>query len=459
VFRDGKDWILQDLLEAENRLTVAIGDYFQLAISQSFVEGISEIRSGVIEIRRVLYDHSQQCSPQDPTKTIQATMESLFSRLHADSFDQDPLKFGNAFLNELKLDTSSFQCKFDRKSFIARGGFAEVFHGTYNSQPVAVKRLRSDAMLPALGMNLLKHEAVILASCAIHPNIIRIVGFKGIQSERPLIVMECLSCTLYDAIHDTEVAVPTIEFPYSKRWRLMGQIIGALEFIHLRNISHGDLKSTNVLLNEDYTVAKLADFGATRVKGLNTTDACIDAQDRIGKRRRAPGTCAYLAPEILTSDIPEGVPSRSAEIFSMGVTLWECLKGEIPHEGMREANVAIKAERDPENMLDLGKIPPEGGRSSQVAKRNLYIVVEACLASDRRARPTASELVQAWHLETMPRDYFSADASRNDVRFHTPTYLSPLSQFKPSCSIRSYSSSCSCCSLTESVRPPKPLRV
>jgi serine/threonine protein kinase len=91
----------------------------------------------------------------------------------------------------------------------------------------------------------------------------------------------------------------------------------ALQYLHRKKILHCDLKSQNILLNEDWTV-KICDFGLARYKEKFQ-------KDNHGKI----GTPHWMAPEILRGEKYE----ESADVYSFGVIVWEMLTGEIPYMG------------------------------------------------------------------------------------------------------------------------------
>ncbi len=91
----------------------------------------------------------------------------------------------------------------------------------------------------------------------------------------------------------------------------------SLQYLHKKKILHCDLKSQNILLNDDWTV-KICDFGLARYKEKFQ-------KDNHGKI----GTPHWMAPEILRGEKYE----EAADVYSFGVILWEMLTGDIPYMG------------------------------------------------------------------------------------------------------------------------------
>ncbi|EFJ46355.1 hypothetical protein VOLCADRAFT_105557 [Volvox carteri f. nagariensis] len=103
-----------------------------------------------------------------------------------------------------------------------------------------------------------------------------------------------------------------------------------LEYLHGRNVCHGDLKPGNILLTEDPSspwglVAKLADFGMSRSL----------ASDRTHTTTRNFGTVAYMAPEVLGI----GKVSPASCMYSFGIILWELVSGRTPYQGMLPGHI------------------------------------------------------------------------------------------------------------------------
>jgi tRNA A-37 threonylcarbamoyl transferase component Bud32 len=124
----------------------------------------------------------------------------------------------------------------------------------------------------------------------------------------------------------------------------------ALQYAHDEGIVHRDIKPENILLDQKGRV-KIADFGLAKLLGLGPADVTLTAA------HQAMGTLHYMAPEQL--ERPQTVDHR-ADIYSLGVTLYEMLTGELPlgrfappsrkvQVDVRLDEVVLRAlERDPE---------------------------------------------------------------------------------------------------------------
>ncbi len=109
---------------------------------------------------------------------------------------------------------------------------------------------------------------------------------------------------------------------------LTAQVLRPLGAAHRAGLVHRDIKPENVLLPDDGSVAKVADFGLARA----VTEV---AQTTTGN---VMGTAAYLAPELITS----GDSAPRADVFSVGVILYELLTGEQPFNADSPVQIAFR---------------------------------------------------------------------------------------------------------------------
>jgi Protein kinase domain len=110
------------------------------------------------------------------------------------------------------------------------------------------------------------------------------------------------------------------------------QVLEALAHAHARGIVHRDVKPSNVLLAEGKEVAALVlDFGLAQMQEAETLTAQGDV----------PGTLAYIAPERLAG----GITTEAADVWAVGVMLWEALAGRHPfwRSSLLETARAIEA--------------------------------------------------------------------------------------------------------------------
>jgi hypothetical protein len=156
------------------------------------------------------------------------------------------------------------------------------------------------------------------------------------------------------------------------------QICDALAHAHARGIVHRDVKPSNVLLAEDEDVdVRLLDFGLAQMAEFDTLTALGDV----------PGTLAYISPERLLGRTA-GPP---ADVWSVGVLLWEALAGEHP---FWDGDLSETSRR-----IQLGA-PPLESRRPDLPRHALDAVASALVLNPQR-RPTAERLAQ--ELRALPK--------------------------------------------------------
>ena len=132
-------------------------------------------------------------------------------------------------------------------------------------------------------------------------------------------------------------------------------------------IVHRDLKPQNILLTNNYTVTKLADFGCAKLIGDDT----ISGSNK--------GSFPYMAPELIRQ---EGKLSRAADVYSFGVVLWEILTQKRPFAGQTEYQIIyFKGE---------GKTLPIDDETDVVDPYKE--IIRKCFEHDRKLRPNFSTI-------------------------------------------------------------------
>src|SRR3954447_21415154 len=168
-----------------------------------------------------------------------------------------------------------------------------------------------------------------------HPNIVGIFD-RSEWEGTPYIAME-----LVDGQTLKELVTERGPLPLETAVGLTEQILRALAYAHRRGIVHRDVKPQNVILDPDGQ-AKVADFGIARAgdtSQMTQTGAIV-------------GTMQYLSPEQA-----EGHPvDRRADLYSVGIVLYELLTGQVPFDG--EAPIAIAIKQINERPVPPGQLEP-----------------------------------------------------------------------------------------------------
>jgi serine/threonine protein kinase len=255
----------------------------------------------------------------------------------------------------------------DRK--IAEGGMGSVYAGHHPviGKRVAVKVLAEHcAHIPDLIRRFVEEARAV--NKIGHPNIIDIFSFGTLADARPFFVMEYLEGASLAA------RLEAADLTASETRRLLRQICSALEAAHRAEIVHRDLKPENVWIaapvHED-SFAKVLDFGIAKLLD--------NPQARTTQTGAAMGTPRYMAPEQCM-----GRPvDRRADIYSLGVILYEIFAGVVPFRG----------ESFGELLYQHMSEPPEPPSKHRPIDPELERIILSCLDKDPAKRPqTAKEL-------------------------------------------------------------------
>ncbi|KAH0894542.1 hypothetical protein HID58_056971 [Brassica napus] len=233
----------------------------------------------------------------------------------APAFDGDEI----ASVDSLQLDYRIIQAatnNFSESNKIGRGGFGEVYMGTFsNGTEVAVKRLSKTS---AQGDAEFKNEVLVVAKLK-HKNLVRLLGFCLEREERILVYEflpnKSLDCFLFDHAKKGEL-------DWTKRYKIIEGTARGIMYLHQDSqltIVHRDLKASNILLDEDIN-PKIADFGMARIFGLDQT---VENTSRIVGTYLVVGFSGYMAPEYAM----QGQYSTKSDVYSFGVSVLEIISG------------------------------------------------------------------------------------------------------------------------------------
>jgi serine/threonine protein kinase len=201
-------------------------------------------------------------------------------------------------------------------SLLGRGGMGAVYKARQVSlqRSVAIKVLPAD-LIDDLDGNFaerFKNEARTMAKVN-HPGIVKVFDFGETKTGLLYIVMEF--------IDGTDVAQMIREkgkLPQDYALAITAHVGDALAYAHKNGVIHRDIKPANILINQEGTV-KVADFGLAKANDSN--------QRGLTKTNTAMGTPDFVAPEALS---PGTVVDGRADLYAMGVMLYQMLTGEIP---------------------------------------------------------------------------------------------------------------------------------
>ncbi|XP_059629947.1 wall-associated receptor kinase 2-like [Cornus florida] len=286
-------------------------------------------------------------------------------------------------IEELKNATNDFH----ESSIIGRGGFGTVYRAVLpQNKIVAIKK---STKVDQSQIEQFVNEVVVLSQIN-HRNVVKLLGCC-LEDEVPLLVYEFITNgTLYHHLHEVPQGS---SIPWEIRLRIAKETASALSYLHSAAstpIIHRDVKSTNILLDDNFTT-KVSDFGASRLVPLDKTQLTTMVQ----------GTFGYLDPEYFHT----GHLSEKSDVYSFGVVLVELLTGKMPLSFDRPENdrnlatffISSMKENRLSFILD-NRIVNEGN-VDQV--REVANLAQNCLRLKGEERPTMTEV--AMELEGLMR--------------------------------------------------------
>ncbi len=165
----------------------------------------------------------------------------------------------------------------------------------------------------------------------VHPNIAKVTDIIAARGVAGLVMEHLEGQSLADFIEARDE--PTTE---EEIVRIMLPVLSALHFAHVRGVVHRDIKPANIFLAFDEAgqrVPKVLDFGIAKVRGE------LRQRHRRGSTvARGMGTDGYASPEQMRSAADV---DRRADIFSLGVTLYELATGRLPFERDTEVDSSL----------------------------------------------------------------------------------------------------------------------
>ena len=211
-------------------------------------------------------------------------------------------------------------------------------------------------------------EELTINASVRHPNCVVVVAACQDRLD-PIYVMEWMSGgSLYEALGKEPPP------PLHVRLRNAREIASAVDYLHSRFITHGDLKSLNVMLTSDL-IAKICDFGAA-IQRLNSVIS-------VKSSAAAQGTIQWSAPELF-----HGVTANyCTDVYAIGVIFWELAFCEVPFQTKNPSILMSLTEKG----LTL-EIPNPLPPCASGFPPAFFDLMRQCWAKDPSQRPSAHHL-------------------------------------------------------------------
>lgn len=234
--------------------------------------------------------------------------------------------------------------RYEIRGLLGRGGMGAVYKAAMpvTGRIVALKVLKAaEIMEDLVGEDALKEmffkEAAMMASIS-HANVAAILDVdRGGDDIPPHFTMEYYCGNLGVLMGEMyEVEKPSRRLGVEASLHIAREMLSGLDRLHYEGIIHRDVKPFNVMLAEDEGgtgTVKLIDFGLSKLRG----------EKPAGHKGMVVGSPYYTAPEQEAD--PESADARS-DVFSVGVTLYRMLTGQLPDERNRKSICDIHADLD-----------------------------------------------------------------------------------------------------------------
>lgn len=250
---------------------------------------------------------------------------------------------------------------------LASGASGEVRRGKYEDKDVAVKILKStvrgkdsEALVAEF-----RREVVTLMACGECPHLLKFYGiFVDVRSRMFIVTKFMKGGTLHEYLQKRNGR----KLPMRELVRIAMDVAAGMEFLHRNGITHRDLKSANVLLEEDGH-AVVGDFGVAKLKGER------------GEMTKEVGTYRWMAPEAFgTSAWPV---THKSDVYSFGIVLWELVSLALPFESYTPVQAAVAVTLNGLRPAIPDDCPPQ-----------LRRLMQQCWAKSPEDRPEFSQVLQ-----------------------------------------------------------------
>lgn len=231
--------------------------------------------------------------------------------------------------------------RYEVQEIIGVGGMSVVYkaYDNVDDRIVAIKVLKEEFLNNEEFKKRFKNESKAIALLS-HPNIVKVYDVN-FGEKLQYIVMEYI-----DGITLKEYITKQGAITWNDALFFMSQILKAVQHAHDKGIVHRDIKPQNIILLQNGNI-KVTDFGIARFSRSETKTLT----------EQAIGSVHYIAPEQAKGEYTD----EKADIYSLGVVLYEMLAGSVPFEADSAVSVALmQLQADAERLTDINADIPLG---------------------------------------------------------------------------------------------------
>ena len=222
------------------------------------------------------------------------------------------LNFLNIPINQLNIVKSNI---------IHYSDLSTIYKSKYLNIDICIKEYKNISKMEKNDIENIKNELQLLISIR-HPNIINIIGYSFNNNYNDIyLIFEYKKYSLKNLLENK-----SINFSIKEKLKIIYEIALAISYLHSREnkIYHRDLKSGNILLDENYNCF-LCDFGMSKYRKKN------NSYNNNSYKTNSQSTPYWMAPEFIC----EGFFNEKSDIYSFGILIWEIfMKDTIPYKNV-----------------------------------------------------------------------------------------------------------------------------
>ncbi|KAL9178135.1 hypothetical protein ABFS82_01G105800 [Erythranthe guttata] len=271
---------------------------------------------------------------------------------------------------------------------IGYGGFSTVYLAHLPDSTTAAVKIQcsSERLNQAhkLELEILQHLQ--------HPNIVKIIGHCHDREEGILVLEHAPNGNLQEKLHGSSKN-NNIHLSWKKRISIAFQLAKAIEYLHKHptlQIIHGDIKSSNILLDQNLN-CKLCDFGSSKM-GFSSLVLNPNSNSFIRRNRvTMVGSPGYTDPHYLRT----GLASKENDIYSFGVVILELITGIQAFNPSTGERLTVRAERVLNNVSKAVEIvdPRLEGDVDFEEVKAMAAISAMCFSDSPVHRPSASDIL------------------------------------------------------------------
>ena len=336
--------------------------------SSNIFEATSDkwLQCQILDLKEIKYSLSQYKSDSESSEVVKARIETIdaFLDKYSSSFKPDEVEVVETD-SPIPIYYQDKKIKQEDLEFIKEvgsGASCIVYYGIYHTtnSEVAIKKLKF-RKLTKKTLKSYQDELSVLVT-ANHPCLLRFIG--ATDSPPYIIATDWMpGKSLYHDLHKYH------KLDKTKLTIAAFDIARGMRFLHKRNIIHRDMKSLNVLLDQN-GFAKVCDFGLSGYAGKGQF------------LTKSLGTPYWMAPELLSADTAY---DNKVDVYAYGIVLWEIVTTKSPYQGISPAQIIAQ-------VLAHDKRPPLPNNCNEEFKE----LIQKCWDRDPKVRPSFNQIIKIY---------------------------------------------------------------